>query len=193
MYELLVLTLLMRYPWHAYVIAKIANQVIGPWEQVSRGTLSTLLQKMAKDVLIVPVDPASAPFATDRPSQAYAITPAGQKRFFALMLDTTSNLGGYRRLFHIKVLNLEYLSLSQRRMLVEHYVGYCQHGLQFQLAETEEFRENRAKQEFAGTSFYEAALDVMQLNIEQWRLELDWARHLQARVAAESAESSESS
>lgn len=43
MYELLVLSLLMHWPLHAYKIARIANNIIGPEEQISRGTLSSLL------------------------------------------------------------------------------------------------------------------------------------------------------
>ncbi len=42
MYELLVLALLMHWPLHAYLIAEIANHILGPWERISRGTLSSL-------------------------------------------------------------------------------------------------------------------------------------------------------
>ncbi|HEX6554261.1 MAG TPA: hypothetical protein VF026_15955 [Ktedonobacteraceae bacterium] len=38
MYELLILSLLMHWPLHAYRIAKIGNEIIGPEEQVSTGT-----------------------------------------------------------------------------------------------------------------------------------------------------------
>lgn len=44
MYELLVLSLLMHFPLHAYLIAKI----ISPWEKISRGTLSTLLSRLER-------------------------------------------------------------------------------------------------------------------------------------------------
>ena len=43
MYELLVLSLLMHWPLHAYKIARMANNIIGPEEQMSRGTLPSLL------------------------------------------------------------------------------------------------------------------------------------------------------
>src|SRR5205823_5557839 len=46
MYELLVLALLMHWPLYAYLIAEIANHILGPWERISRGTLSSLLTKL---------------------------------------------------------------------------------------------------------------------------------------------------
>ncbi len=35
MYELLVMALLMHWPLYAYLIAEIANHILGPWEQIS--------------------------------------------------------------------------------------------------------------------------------------------------------------
>jgi DNA-binding PadR family transcriptional regulator len=37
MYELMVLSLLMRSPLHGYLIVKITNDMIGPWAKISRG------------------------------------------------------------------------------------------------------------------------------------------------------------
>ncbi len=45
MYELIVLSLLMRFPLHGYLIAQIANDTIGPWAKLSNGTLYPLLTK----------------------------------------------------------------------------------------------------------------------------------------------------
>src|SRR5207237_514717 len=126
MYELLVLALLMHWPLHAYRIAKIANEIIGPEEQISTGTLSTLLGRLVQAGLIHPADPEITPFSADRPSRVFAITPAGRERFFELMLDTTSHPGTYRRLFHIKALHLEFLPLEDQFFLVEHYLHFCE-------------------------------------------------------------------
>src|SRR5215831_6298057 len=98
MYELLVLSLLMDWPLHAYLIAAIANHILGPWEQVSRGTLSTLLAKLEREGLLIPADPSQVPFRTKRAARAFALTPAGRDRFHRLMLDTTSKPGIYQRL-----------------------------------------------------------------------------------------------
>src|SRR5712692_8013041 len=108
MYELLVLSLLMHWPLHAYRLAKIANEIVGPEEQISTGTLSTLLNRLVQTALITHADPGTSPFPTDRPAHIFAITPAGRERFFELMMDTTSHQGLYRRLFHIKALHLEF-------------------------------------------------------------------------------------
>jgi DNA-binding PadR family transcriptional regulator len=107
MYELLVLALLMRWPLYAYLIADITNNILGPWEKISRGSLSALLKKLEQTGFIQPGDPAQVPFPSVRASQVFAITEAGRARFTHLMLDTTSNRGTYQRLFRIKALHLE--------------------------------------------------------------------------------------
>jgi len=62
MYELLVLSLLMHWPLHAYRIAKIGNEIIGPEEQISTGTLSSLLNRLVQAGLITSADPGTSPF-----------------------------------------------------------------------------------------------------------------------------------
>ena len=52
MYELIILSLLMRFSLNGYAIAKIANDIIGPWAKVSNGTLYPLLTKLEKAGLI---------------------------------------------------------------------------------------------------------------------------------------------
>src|SRR5260370_37587299 len=102
MYELLVLALLMHWPLHAYRIAKIANEIIGPEEQISTGTLSSLLAKLERAGQISPADPRTAPFPGHRPSRVVTLTTAGRDRFLELMLDTSSHPGPYGKLMHIK-------------------------------------------------------------------------------------------
>lgn len=184
MYELLVLSLLMHWPLYAYLIAEIANHIIGPWEQISRGTLSSLLTKLEHEGLITPADPARVPFSLDRPSRVFGITPAGRDRFYKLMMDTTSNQGTYQRLFHIKALHLEFVSPEDQLALLDHYVSYCQMGLRYMKAEAEDFATNPAKQEPTSSSFRTTALEMMDLIAQQWQLELTWAQHLRERVVA---------
>jgi DNA-binding PadR family transcriptional regulator len=182
MYELLVLALLMHWPLYAYLIAEIANHILGPWERISRGTLSSLLTRLEQDGLIAPADPSQVPFPTDRPSRVFAITPAGRQRFYQLMMDTTSNQGTYQRLFRIKALHLEYISPEDRLSLVDHYVSYCQIGLSYLKAEAKDFSTNPIKQQSV-SSFYSAiALDSMDLIMQQWQLELVWAQRLRERI-----------
>src|SRR5262245_3684584 len=115
MYELLVLSLLMHWPLHAYRLAKIANDIIGPDERISKGSLSGLLGRLERSGLIAPAPAGSVPFPSDRPSRVFAITPSGRTRFFSLMLDTGTRPGAYRALFHIKALHLALLPLEQQR------------------------------------------------------------------------------
>jgi DNA-binding PadR family transcriptional regulator len=182
MYELLVLALLMRWPLHAYLIADIANNILGPWEKISRGSLSALLMRLEQAGFITLADPAQVPFPTDRPSRVFAITPAGRERFSHLMRDTTSNPGTYQRLFRIKALHLEFVSPEDQLYLVDHYLMYCQTGFRYQQTEAQEFASNRMKQEHASDFFCTVALDMMGVMAQGWQLEIAWARRLRERI-----------
>ena len=184
MYELLVLALLMHWPLHAYLIAEIANHILGPWERISRGTLSSLLTKLEQAGLIVPADPTQVPFPTDRPSRVFALTPEGRERFHQLMMDTTSNQGTYQRLFRIKALHLEYVSPEDQLSLVDHYLSYCQMGLHYQQAEAQDFVTNPVKQKSVSKFYSAVAVDLMGLVSQQWQLELAWAQRLREQIVA---------
>ncbi len=187
MYELLVLALLMHWPLYAYLIADIANHILGPWERISRGTLSSLLTRLEQAGLIVLADPTQVPFSTDRPSHVFALTPTGRERFYQLMMDTTSNQGTYQRLFRIKALHLEYISPENRLSLVDHYLSYCQMGLHYQQAQAHDFVTNPIKQSSVSTFYSAVALDLMDLVSQQWQLELAWAQRLRERIVAAQA------
>jgi len=187
MYELLVLALLMHWPLYAYLIAEIANHILGPWERISRGTLSSLLTKLEQAGLIAPADPTQVPFPSDRLSRVFALTPAGRERFYQLMIDTTANQGTYQRLFRIKALNLEYVSPEDRLSLVDHYISYCQMGLRYQRAQAQDFVTNPIKQRSVSSFYSTVALDLMDLVSQQWQLELAWAQRLRERIVAAQA------
>jgi DNA-binding PadR family transcriptional regulator len=187
MYELLVLALLMHWPLYAYLVADIANHILGPWERISRGTLSSLLTKLEQAGLITPADPTQVPFSTDRPSRVFALTPAGRERFYQLMMNTTSNQGTYQRLFRIKALHLEYVSPEDQLSLVDHYLSYCQMGLRYQQAEAQDFVTNPIKQRSVSSFYSAVALDLMELVSQQWHLELAWAKLLRERIVAAQA------
>ena len=182
MYELLVLSLLMHWPLHAYRIAKIANEIIGPEEQISTGTLSSLLAKLEQAGMITPADPGTAPFPADRPSRVFAITTAGRERFLELMLDTSSHPGTYRRLFHIKALHLELLPLESQLFLVEHYLAHCQQILRSKQADVQDVAGNPLKKAHMSPALREAAFALMRLKTEQWQLELAWGQALRAQI-----------
>lgn len=191
MYELLVLSLLMHWPLHAYRIAKIANDIIGPEDQISTGTLSTLLSKLARTGLISTADPGITPFASDRLSRVFALTSAGRERFFALMLDTTSHPGNYRRIFHIKSLHLELLPPESQIFLVEHYIACCQQFLRSKRADEQDMSDHPLKQKYMQSVFRERALALIQLKIEEWQIELAWVQSLRAQTLSRLKQSGE--
>jgi DNA-binding PadR family transcriptional regulator len=182
MYELLVLSLLMDFPLHAHLIADIANHIIGPWERISRGTLSSLLRKLEDAHFIVPAHPAHVPFPTKRSSRALAISPTGRDRFFRLMLDTISNQGTYQRLFHIKALHFHLLPPEDQRYLVDHYLTYCETGLRYQTTQVREMIANPMKREYTDDTLRAVALELMALIARQWQREIEWARILCERI-----------
>jgi DNA-binding PadR family transcriptional regulator len=185
MYELLVLALLMHWPLYAYLIAEIANHILGPWERISRGTLSSLLTRLEQAGLIALADPTQVPFSIDRSSRVFALTPAGRERFYQLMMDTTSNQGTYQRLFRIKALNMEYVSPKDQLSLVDHYLSYCQMGLHYQQAAAQDFVANPIKHRSVSSFYSGVALDSMELVSQQWQLELAWAQRLRERIVAQ--------
>jgi DNA-binding PadR family transcriptional regulator len=185
MYELLVLSLLMHWPLHAYLIVKISNNILGPEEHLSRGTLSTLLEKLEQDGLIADADPKHVPFPSDRPSRVLAITPSGRERFAQLMLDTTAHPGFYRRLFHIKALHLRLLPIEHQLYLVEHYLHYYQALIRNKQAEMQAFAADSDKREYMGDAFWEAAQEFMRFKVEQWQIELTWVQSLHERILSQ--------
>jgi DNA-binding PadR family transcriptional regulator len=103
MYELIILSLLMRGPIHGYLIAKIINDLIGPVAKVSHGWLYPRLAKLEQEGLIgASVEPKQE-HQGDRQLHTYEITEAGRKRFHQLMMGTTSNPGEYTKFFWQKV------------------------------------------------------------------------------------------
>jgi DNA-binding PadR family transcriptional regulator len=182
MYELLVLALLMRWPLHAYLIASMTNHIMGPWEKISRGSLSTLLKKWEQAGLIEPGDPEQVPFPSTRASRIYAITASGRVRFSQLMLDTTSNLGSYARIFHIKALHLEFLPPQDQLYLLDHYLYYCQTGIYYLRGRAHELAIAPAQTQTESEKFLTTALDVMEVGAREWELELAWAQSLRDRL-----------
>src|SRR5579862_9734103 len=127
MYELIVLSLLTLGPFHGYLIVKVTNDIIGPWAKISSGTLYPLLTRMEQASLIAVLPHAeSRGAAGDRPARTFIITEEGRKRFHQLMMDMSSNLGDYQRIFRFKAVFIEMLPHQERLLLFNHYINYCQ-------------------------------------------------------------------
>jgi len=193
MYELIILSQLMLQPAHGYLIASIINDIIGPYARISNGRLYPLLSKLEKSGLIDPVkDTPAVGRQSDRQLRTYKITEAGRKRFHELMMDTTSNPGEYQKIFLQKVSMLEILKPSERLRLIDHYINYCQAHLLHITAEADDLVQRSPDwgPEWGPTRF-KAVLEVMQHMVDQWQVELDWAKSLRERELAR-VESSDS-
>lgn len=191
MYELIVLALLMHWPMHGYFITKISNDIVGPWEKVNRGSMYPLLNKMAQTGLIQPATQHDGKCqTTDRRSKVYEITTAGRQRFFKLMLNTTSGLTHYQRLFHIKAMHLDFLSPEDQLHLIDHYLTYCQTAIQYQKQEIQDAGAKATRAEM-NDFFFESVVDYMHYIAGTWTGELEWAQQLRERIMATTLPSEE--
>lgn len=182
MYELIILSLLMRWPAHGYLVAKIINDIIGPYAKMSNGRLYPLLAKLEQQGLIVAYLDEEDGQKGERPLRKYKITESGRKRFHSLMMDTTSNPGDYQKVFLQKVPAFEFLKRSERLYLIDHYINYCQAHVLHLNAEAEDFEHH--VREYATAYQFGATLQVMHHLADAWRLELEWALGLRATEVA---------
>ena len=189
-YELIILGTLMVGPFHGYLIAKIMQNVLGPYGKISAGRLYPLLTKLEEGGLIV-VEPVSEQQERQQhrrshiPSRRYRITGDGRKRLHDLMLDTTSYLGEYQKVFLQKVAYFSVLQPEERLQLIEHYIGYCQSLVSYGTARAEELAQSGMESPIQMTSAQLAdLLTGMQHKIHQYQQELLWAEELREQVKA---------
>lgn len=193
-YELIILGTLVVGPAHGYLIAKIIQLITGPYGKVSAGRLYPLLSKLEGQGLVVEEPQRDQPGNehTRRyqiPSRRYHITEAGRGRFRKLMMDTTSYLGDYQKVFVQKVARFSFLQPVERLHLIEHYLGYCQKLVAYGTAQAEAMASTEGNQPASGsmtmTDVQIADLRAaMQHTIEQWQRELAWAERLREQVKA---------
>jgi DNA-binding PadR family transcriptional regulator len=187
MYELVILGFLMRMPYHGYLIAKIINDMIGPFARLSNGRLYPLLAKLEQEGLISPAPeeamPASLGPAHDRQHHSYQITDAGRQRFNELMMDTTSNPGEYRRIFWFKLPNLHFLEPAERLYLLDHYINFCQTHSGNLATESRDLERKATQMSIMSAEQLDATLEAMRHIQDQWQLELDSARAWREREA----------
>ncbi|HEY6411272.1 MAG TPA: PadR family transcriptional regulator [Ktedonobacteraceae bacterium] len=190
-YELIILGTLMTGPFHGYLIAKIMQNILGPYGKISAGRLYPLLAKLEEGGLIV-VEPVSEqqerhpiPRRSHIPSRRYRITGDGRKRLHNLMMDTTSYLGEYQKVFLQKVAYFSFLQPEERLQLIEHYFGYCQSLVSYGTSRAEELARSGTESPIGMTSAQLAdLLTGMQHKIHQWQQELLWAEELREQVRA---------
>ncbi len=182
MYELIVLSLLMRLPFHGYLIVKITNDMIGPWAKISSGTLYPLLSRMEQAGLIALATPEKQATPGERPMRTFSITDEGRKRFHQLMMDMSSNLGDYQRIFRYKMGFMDLLRPQERLLLINHYINYCQTSI----LHTQTERDNLVFElsDLPDQQFLTNVTSTMDHIVRQTQAELDWVRGLREREIA---------
>lgn len=173
MYELIILGFLKRSISHGYRISKIINDMIGPYAKMSPGRIYPLFNKLKKEGMITLVEGED-----DSRQREYNITEKGRQRFHQLMMDTTSNLGEYRKLFPFKVVFIEFLQPLEQVYLFDHFINYCQTHIFHIEAEIEDL--NHRESEIG--AMVRTSIAVMEHMKLQWQLELDWATKFRSEL-----------
>ena len=184
MYELIILSLLMREPIHGYLISKIINDIIGPVAKVSHGWLYPRLAKLEKEGLIVASLEGDAGKQGERQLRTYQITEDGRKRFYQLMMDTTSNPGEYSKFFWQKVSFLAYLHPAERLHLIDHYINYCQTHILHLKAQAKNLVEGEVQYHAMDLTQLEATLHILRRSTSHWQVDLEYASSLREKEMA---------
>ncbi len=180
MYELVILSLLMRMPMHGYLIVKVTNDLIGPWARISSGSLSTILNGLEQRGLIAVVPQERT--RGGRQARVFTITEEGRKRFHQLMMDTSSNLGEYQKFFHRKLEYFDLLRPNERLLLLNHYINYCQTTILHKQTERESLVHELA--DHPNPAFLENVVRVMTHVEQQWQAELEWVKSIREEEMA---------
>jgi DNA-binding PadR family transcriptional regulator len=178
MYELIILSLLMRWPMHGYLIVKVTNDQIGPWAKISSGTLYTILNRLEQTGLIavMPQEQERNFSRGDRHSRTFMITGEGRKRFHQIMMDTSSNLGDYQKFFYCKLGYFDLLRPNERLLLMNHYINYCQAIILHTQTEMEALVHELA--DHPNPAYLENLLKLMKHIKENWQAEYEWIRSI---------------
>lgn len=184
MYELMILSLLMRGPAHGYSISKTMNDLIGPVLRVSHGSLYPRLRKMEQDGLITSMEQTQAApgQASTRLVRIYAITEQGRRYFHELMMDTASNPGEYSRLFWQKACYLDCLHPAEQLELIDHYLNYCRtHQLHLKSV-TKNVVENKTHYHAMNLAQLELTLHALRRATSLWQVEIEYAGSLRDKI-----------
>ncbi len=181
MYELIILSLLMREPIHGYLISKIINDIIGPVAKVSHGWLYPRLSKLQSEGLIVESLEVDEEKKGERHIRTYHITEKGRKRFHELMMDTSSNPGEYSKFFWQKVSFLEFLHPAERLHLIDHYINYCQTHILHLKEQAKNLVEGKVQYQAMNMNQLETTLHVLRRSTRHWQVDLEYTKSLREK------------
>ncbi len=184
MYELMILSLLMRGAAHGYSITKTMNDMIGPVMKVSHGSLYPKLRKLEADGLITATEQVEQAQEHSRQVRVFAITGEGRQYFHELMMDIASNPGEYSRLFWQKACNLDCLHPAEQLELIDHYLNYCQtHQLHLK-AVTKNVVESKGHYQAMPMTQLKLTLHALRRATSHWQVETEYAGSLREKVLA---------
>lgn len=176
MYELIILSLLSKAPFHGYLIAKIINDVVGPYTRISNGRLYPLLARLEQGGFIRFAGETSLEHSKTRPVQSYEITEQGRQRFYHLMMDVTSNPGDYQRIFNYKTAMFDLIPFGDRLKLIDHYINYCHNQIYHIQTEKTDMETNAEMRKTQAP--VDRIIEMMAHRQRQWELEKEWALYL---------------
>lgn len=175
MYELIILSLLMRGATHGYVIAGVINDVIGPFARASNGRIYPLLTKLEEDGMISVKEEATS--EGGRVSRSFSITEKGRERFRRLMLDTASSPREYRDLFAFKVTAFDQLAAEDRQTLLHHYIDFSRAHVRHLEGQARDLGENASSYGHSPEQAQRMSAVFSHL-MDVWQDEARWAEEL---------------
>ncbi|MDQ2744307.1 MAG: PadR family transcriptional regulator [Chloroflexota bacterium] len=174
MYEFLVLSQLGRSPRHGYLIAKVIENIMGPFHRAHWGTLYPVLNRLLQEGLIEEVEGMEP--TEGRPRKVYAITKAGRQRLHEHLMDTSRHQGEYDRVFAHKVACFSLLTPDERIYLARHYTVYAQQNIDH-LRECRDELPEKARGHLTSRQVLDTS-SVMGHRMAYWEAERAWAESL---------------
>jgi hypothetical protein len=98
------------------------------------------------------------------------------------MMDMSSNLGDYPRIFHFKVGFMDLLEPRERLLLLNHYINYCQTSILHLQTERANLAHELTQPSYR--AFLAGVVKVMEHVEAQTQHELEWVRKLRAEELA---------
>ena len=106
------------------------------------------------------------------------------------MMNTSSNLGDYPRIFHLKAVHLAFLVPRERLHLVNHYINYCERTILHMQSEAQDMQrmqfeaQDMQRKARNNPTFTDAVVDILQHLAQQGHGELDWAKRVREGALA---------
>lgn len=147
-YELFVLGELMVQPMYGYWLHDVVNHVLGPFHQLSWGTLYPLIRRLEQQGLATSEMVHKHGHVTHQAREqaqarrVYRVTQAGRERFFTLMLAPGEYNNAYPDLFAIKLTRFGFLTPEQRLLVLRDYRSYLSHLRAYWYSGQCEFTDN---------------------------------------------------